>query len=1197
MTKKNRNKGFGNNIFHNLINISAVKGIIMTLLLFCISGVSYATSSTYAQSVLISIHTENKPIQQVLQEIEKNSDFKFFYNNKHIDLSRLVSVDISNKNVFTILDQLFQGTDIAYKVLDKNIVLAQRELIDGVNLDNFQQKLKTISGTVVDTNNEPVIGANIVVKGMAHGTITDIDGKFSLENVPDNSVVIVSYIGYIEQQLNTAGKNLLAVVLKEDSKALDEVVVVGYGVQKKVNLTGAVTQITAEEMKDRPVSQMTQALQGVVPNLNVTFGSGKPGSSGTLNIRGTTSINGGSPLVLIDGVPGDIDRINVGDVESVSVLKDASASAIYGARAAFGVILVTTKNAKEGKLNVEYTGNIAWTTHAVNTDFITSGYWNAKINDEAMYNALGNTTSRYTEEDYAELLARVNDKVEHPDRPWVVIKKNSSGKDMYRYYANFDWFNYFYSKYRPKQNHNISLTGANEKIRYLVTGNHSTEDGIIKINTDKNKRYNFRAKVDSDITDWLNISSNTSYFKSIYSWHGHENNFSKITNNISAANPLYHAHPFYVPFNPDGTLTGYSGVNSYSIGYGYHAILENGKSKGNDTKSNFSTTFQAIVKPIKGVTITGNYTYTDYSQKYNYRSVRVKYSKFPGEMENYAVGALNNDKLTEKMGSEEYHVMNLFGDYEKSFGQHNFKIMAGYNQELKKSKYITGTGQELLSEVLNDLNFSTAEQTVKGGGEEWALRGAFYRLNYDYAGKYLFETSGRYDGSSRFPKDDRFGFFPSFSLGWRISEEGFFKSLKENINNLKVRYSFGTLGNQDVSTYAYISSMTTGTINYLVNNERLIVANNPAPVARSLTWEKSITNNIGLDADFLNGRLNFSGDYYVRDTKNMLTKGKTLPAAFGASEPKENAADLRTNGFELALSWHDKFNLAQKPFTYSITAILSDYTSEITKFDNPTGLLSTYRKGQKLGEIWGYRYAGFFKTTEEAQEYAKIVNQDKINKRRVQAPTAELKMLQAGDIKILDLDGSGIIDNGANTYDNPGDREIIGNSTPRYSYGLSGNMNWNGFDLFVLFQGIGKQNWYPHFEAQQFWQVYARPYGSFIPKDFQNKMWSPENPNSYFPRVIGYAAQNSELREENDMYLQDLAYCKLRNLTLGYTLPTLVANKLRLERLRFYISGENLFTWTKLETDYIDPEETMNDPTARTYPMGKTYSIGVELTF
>lgn len=824
----------------------------------------------------------------------------------------------------------------------------------------------TLKGTVVDETNTPLAGVNVIQKGTTNGTITDVDGKFSL-NVPANATILFTYIGFADQEVVWDGRSELNIVLREDTELLDEVVVVGYGDQKKVNLTGAVTQVTAEDFEDRPITQMTQALQGAIPNLNITMGSGKPGTSGSLNIRGNTSINGGSPLVLIDGIPGTLDRINVNDVETVTVLKDASSSAVYGARAAFGVILVTTKRAEDGKPTIKYSGNFGTTTHSTNTDFITSGYWNAKINDEAMYNALGYRATKYSDEDYEELLARVNDKTENPERPWVVIKQNASGKDMYRYYANFDWYNYFYDKWRPKQSHNLTISGSSKNIRYSLSGAHSKEQGIFNIRPDYYKRHNLRSKIEFDVTDWLTISNNTHFFKSSYDWYGFSDAFRKVTNNVSN-DQIYHYHAAYVPKNPDGTLTGYTGVNNYPIGYGMHIALENGTMKGYSKGTESLSTYEMIITPIEGLTLTGNYTYREYRSDYMFRQTRGYYSKFPEELEVSSLGALNKDALTETMSKYYWNIINVFGNYKKRFNDHQFNLMLGFNQEDRTYKRLQGNANELLSETLNDLNLSTGEEKNSGGADEWALRGVFGRINYDYKGKYLIETSGRYDGTSRFPKKDRFGFFPSFSLGWRASEEAYFQPLKTIVDNLKFRYSFGTLGNQEVDFYAYIPSMNTGTINYLADNTKLNVVYNPAPVARSLTWETSTTNNIGMDLDILNGRLSFSGDIYTRATKGMLTTGRILPSVFGASEPKENAADLKTNGFEVMLTWKDNFMLGNKPLSYKISGVLSDYTAKITKFDNPTRFLSSYYEGQKLGEIWGYSYDGFFKTTDEAQE-------------------------------------------------------------------------------------------------------------------------------------------------------------------------------------------------------------------------------------
>lgn len=1165
----------------------------LTFAVILIAAMQTLAGVSYSQTTTLSINMKKVPLQAVLLQVEDQSEFYFLYSRTVVDVDRTVDVQFKDARITDVLTVLFRGTDVAYKVDGRQIILSRKSEVDEVEV----QQQKTVTGKVTDSSGGVLPGVSVVVKGTNTGNITDAAGNYAISNVPANSVLQFSFVGMKTQEVAVGNKTTINVTLSEDAIGIEEVVAIGYGTQKKVNLTGAVSQITSENFKDRPVTQITQALQGVIPNLNVTFGSGKPGTSGTLNIRGNTSINGGSPLVLVDGIPGTLDRINVNDVESVSVLKDASASAVYGARAAFGVILVTTKKAKAGTLKVTYSTNFGVTTHSTNTDFITSGYWNAKINDDAMYNALGYKATKYSDEDYEELLARVNDKTEDPSRPWVVVKQNSSGKDMYRYYGNFDWFNYFYKEYRPKQDHNVTISGANEKTRYMMSGAYSKETGIFNIRPDEFQRYNMRTKIETDVYKWLTVSNNTHMFKSSYDWFGFSENFKAVSGDVSTYEAGYHYQAAYVPRNPDGTLTGYTGINSYPMGYGLHIALEEGKMKGYSNGTELTTTSEANFKITKAFTVTGSYTYREYRSDYMYRQTKGYYSKFPGVMELHSQSALKTDMLSESMSKYNWGIINVYGNYETTFGKHGFKAMAGYNQENRTYKRIGGTGQELLSETLNDLNLVTGEELVSGGADEWALRGGFYRLNYDYAGKYLFEASGRYDGTSRFPKSSRFGYFPSFSTGWRVSEEGFFSPLKHVVDNLKLRASYGTLGNQEVGTYAYISSMNTGQISYLVDNSKLNATYNPAPVAPTLTWESTTTKNIGLDADFFANRLSFSGDYYIRDTKDMLTQGKVLPSVFGANEPEENAADLRTKGFELTVSWRDKFELFRKQFSYSISGVLSDYTSKITKFDNPTRLLSSYYEGQQLGEIWGYIYDGFFKTTEEAQEWAAKVNQDKINKRRVSAPTADLKKLQAGDIKILDLDNDGIIYTGANTVDDPGDRRIIGNSQPRYSYGVTLSAQWNGFDFSALFQGIGKQNWYPDKESQKFWQVYARPYGSFIPKDFLSQIWSPENPDAYFPFLRAYTAQNSELSVNNNMYLQDLAYCKLRNLTLGYSLPANLLNKVSVDRIRIYVSGENLFTWTKLDTDYIDPEEVMSDKTGRTYPIGKTFSVGAEITF
>lgn len=1161
----------------------------------------YIQASDYevTQSVKAPINFSNEPLFKVISAIESETKYKFYYNSKIIDTKQLVSLKVVNGNMDAAIAKMFQATDIAYKIMGNDIVLSRKTDKEPSTSTNSEH---TVKGMVVDADKLELIGVTITIKGETIGTVSDIDGKYELR-IParvKDPVLVFYQLGLQKKEIRVANQSEINVTLVDDTKLLDEVVVVGYGVQKKVNLTGAVTQLNADELKDRPVTNMTQLLQGEIPNLNITTGSGKPGEGGSLNIRGTTSINGGGPLVLIDGMPGDMDRINPSDVESVSVLKDASAAAIYGARAAFGVILITTKSAKEGKPTIKYSNNFGWMTHSVKTDFINSGFWNGKLNDIAMYNSLGITAMGYSDEDYDELWSRIDDTTEHPDRPWVVVKPNKAGKDMYNYYGNFDWYNYLYSKWRTKSNHNVNLTGssADSKFRYMISTAYNTEEGIIKINPDNYDRYNLRTKFDAKVTKWLTVTSNTSFFKSRYKWTGKSDNFNKNTSTVTT-NPIYFYHPAYVPINPDGSVTGYTGKNNYQIGYGNHANWLYGKSKGRKDDSDFLTIFDMKADVFEGFTVTANYAYEQISSTYQYRQVEVPYSLYPGETGIFTLADLNQDKMTDASSNTYRNMFNLFGNYNKSFGNHNIGATVGFNQEWQKYKIITARGRNLLSEDLNDLSLVTTDKEVEGNQQDWAIRGAFLRLNYDYNSRYLIEFSGRYDGSSRFAKQNRFAFFPSFSLGWRLSEEAFMDFLKPTFDNIKVRYSYGSLGNQLTSdNYGYIEKMAVTNPSYLINGEKINVTNVAGIVPRRYTWEKAITNNVGLDIDMLNSRLSLQTDFYIRQTKDMLAPSRIRPAVLGAQPPKENAADLETKGFEVSLSWQDKFNLANKPFNYRVRATLSDYTAKITKFDNPTNNISDYYVGKKVGEIWGYKYGGIFQSDEEAAAWASIVNQDKINKRRVAAPTDELRRLQAGDIKILDLNGDGEINTGLNTLENPGDRTVIGNTTPRYAYGLSLGADWNGIDLSVFFQGIGRKDWYPHAEAQMFWQMYARPYTSFIPKNFMKDIWTPENPDAYFPMLRGYIAQNSELSVANDMYLQNLAYCKLKNITIGYTLPRNILNKTKfINNFRMYISGENLITWTKLKSKYIDPESVMSDPTGRAYPMNRIVSFGVDITF
>ena len=1020
-------------------------------------------------------------------------------------------------------------------------------LLLGVAMSAFAQR-QTVSGTVLDASG-PVIG--VVVQADGASAVTDADGKFTI-SVSPNAVLEISCLGYETVTEPVNGRKNITVTLKDDSLLLEDAIVVGYGVQKKENLTGAVSVVNAESIAKRSSANLGSILQGTVPGLTITTPTGRPGASVDLNIRGWNSINSGSPLVLVDGVVGSLDRVNPSDVESISVLKDASSAAVYGAKAAFGVVLVTTKSGgdNEGRATVTYSGRWGWSSPTTSTDWETRGYDVVRTANIFSKNYDGSTQVNYTDDDMQELWIRRGDVTENPARPWVVLDDANNG---YKYYANTDWWHYFFTDTKPTQNHDISFRGGTKTIKYYLSANYNQEQGIFRVNPDKYRKYNLRARFSFDAKPWLNISNNTAFYSSTYNYPGladQSDTFYKCTAGYFS---------FLTPQTPDGYFiykTNHGGGGQTILGN-----LNNENFKNQQRTSNLTNTTEITIKPIKQLEIKGNYTYSlnNYSQLN--RSVNGEFASATRMKTTIITTGDNEDKLSEQAQTVDQHSANIYATYTDTFADaHHLKVMLGGQYESYRHKKLSATAYNLLSEDLNDQNlvgtstlnvsgpvvvndvltgetatvqYEYKRYTTGGGQSEYALLGFFGRINYDYKGKYLLELSGRYDGTSRFPRGQRFGFFPSASLGWRISEEPFWAPLKIWWNDAKLRFSYGSLGNQQVGYYDYIRSVSLGTQTYLFGGDKSATATFGAPVAGNLTWETVSQKNLGLDLAFLDNRITFTGEGYIRDTKNMLTTGKALPSVYGASAPKTNNADLRTLGYELALTYRNRFMLLGKPFEYNVGGTFNDYIGYITKFDNPTKDLSTYYVGMRYGEIWGYLTDGLFASDAEAAAYP--VNQSSIN-----TIIAGNGGLRAGDLKYKDLDGDNIISTGANTVDNPGDRRIIGNSQPRYQFGLTLGFNWNGIDFSAFFQGVGRQDWYPSSDARYFWGLYARPFSSWIQKDFLAQCWSEENPDAYFPRPRAYIAFDSSgkraLAAKNDRYLQNLGYCRLKNLTVGYTL-------------------------------------------------------------
>lgn len=1061
---------------------------------------------------------------------------------------------------------------------------------------------RSISGKVFDTNEEPLIGVTVTIENTTIGAITDIDGAFTLQ-VPEGKVVLnVSYVGFVPQKVTVAsGQSNVTVRLSEDAVLLNEVVVVGYGKQKKVNLTGAVASVGGEELENRVTKSLSSMLQGTVAGLNVTTSSGVPGSSASINVRGITSIHESEPLVLIDGAVGDIDRVNPNDVESISVIKDASAAAIYGARAAFGVILVTTKSgaAKGGKATVRYSGRFGWQAPTTSTDYETTGYWSVYTINQFWQANSGTLYVDYTDQDMQELWNRVNDKTEHPDRPWVV-EDVRNGRNQWVYYGNYDWWHSLYRDNRPMQQHNVSISGGKDDVKYFVSGSYDKQTGILRENPDIYRKYNLRSKIDFRINEWLTMSNNTSFYSSQYSYLGD----GDVENTLAYS--ARHALACFPQKNPDGSWLYSTPYLNYKVANGRHILLGENSHRNVERSTDFTNTTRLVYVPIRELSFTGDFTYRQYQSRNTSRSNVMYYREYPdGELLSYATGAGAN-RLDEAVNTNQYYSTNIFGTYDDTFNQaHHLSVVGGMNYEAWKNKNISAYGENLVSTDLDDLdlvgqNAEGATITGVGGGQnEYALLGIFGRINYDYKSRYLFEVSGRYDGTSRFASGSRWGFFPSASAGWRISEESFFQPVRQWIDNLKVRGSFGSLGNQNISSYySFARLISISSLGYTFGEGSVLpkYSSLSAPIASGMTWETAQQWDFGFDLTMLGNRLNLTVDGYIRDTKDMLTDGVDLPGVYGADLPDMNAADLRTKGYEITLNWRDRLTLGNKPFEYSVGLNLSDYKSVITKYDNENKTFAKdYYEGMEIGEIWGYVTDGLFQTDEEAKAYAEKVDLSYVLK-------GQTGGWQAGDVKFVDLDGDGKVGIGSNNVDNPGDRKILGNSLPSFSYGISASAQWNGFDVSAFFQGTGNHYWYPAGQSMPFWGPYSYPYLSFLQKDFLADVWTAENTDAYFPRAMAYSASGGVLSNVNDRYLQNLRYLRFKNLTVGYTLPQSWTGKARIESVRIYFTGENLCYWSPLKkhSRYVDPEAAIDRSDAYNnayYPWQKSFLFGIDVTF
>ena len=987
----------------------------------------------------------------------------------------------------------------------------------------------TIRGSIQDSNGQSLIGVNVIVKGTQQGTVTDIDGNFILSVPSPNSILEVSYIGYQSQEIALNGRTSINVTLEEDTQSLEEVIVVGYGTQKKINLTGSVQNVSSDDIVKRNVSNTSIALQGLVPGVSVTTSSGRPGYDGAgIKIRGTGSINSSSsPLILIDGVIADtygLNFIDMNSIESISVLKDAASASIYGSRASNGVILITTKRAKDNKLNISYSGYVGSNSPTAMPKPLSAVDYMKSINTARANADIG---PQYSDELINEFETLGPDNINRYDTNWreEIIRNNAL-----------------------THNNSLSLSGGSDAIKVFANLGHFYQGGNIANND--YQRSTLRLNTDAQINKWLKagIDINIRESKTVQPTNDSpESIINKATTFV----------PVFSGINDDGTW-GYGQNGDNPIASAEVSGLNTARSPELGLKGFLQ------INPFEGFEV-----YTSYSR----RKIETKSDSFLKPYDTYEGGAYKTTYPAS--GTSKYEgwsqtltkQFNLQASYEKQVSEHYFKILTGVQTEEINGRSFSASRKGYEYDGFEDINHGdNATATNAGGHSDWSMLSYYGRLNYNYKERYLAELNGRFDASSRFMKDYRWGFFPSASVGWRISEEAFFESIKNTVNNLKLRVSYGILGNQDIgSYYPYAATISPG-YGYWFNKELGSGVAQSQVANEKISWEKSAQTNIGVDLSLIDTKLNVTFDYYVRNIDDMLQQFP-IPVYVGLGSPWENAGSMRNNGWDLNLTWRDKIG----DVNYSITGNFSDVRNEITDLYGKEYIgTQITREGDPMSSWYGYVSDGYFQSQEE------------IDNSPVFGEKANIK---PGYIKYKDLSGpEGVPDSVINSFD----RTIIGNPSPRYEYSLNLGADWKGLDVNIFLQGVGKK--------ELFYSGYGvRPF--YIGRSmFENQLdyWTEDNRNAKFPILLIDGSGNNPNNMISDFWVKSGAYLRLKNVVLGYTIPKNITSKYNMNSLRFYVSGQNLLTFSNAYEGY-DPENSVSGGSF--YPLMRTYTFGLTVNF
>jgi len=1163
--------------------VSAKSILLMTVWTYVLTSllVFQASASVFSQDAKVTLSIRNTGITKALETLQRKGNIRLMYSEDMFLPDLKISYTGTNVPVLEALRTILSKTGLSYKVFNDELVVI---LPAGKTIRDIRVK-----GRVTNEKGEPLPGVSVNISNTHTGVTTNADGVYELD-VPADARLEFSYVGYVSTTVAVGSKDKIDVVMKSDVGSMNEVVVVGYGTQKKIDVTGAIDQLSGKEIENRPIANVFQGLQGLSPGLNITYQGGKPGAVPSFNIRGVTSINGADPLIVIDGIVSNSDdlmRLNPSDIASISVLRDAASAAIYGARAAFGVILITTKEGAKGKQVLSYNAYVSSARPTVLPDPVTDPYIYSKV----LQTSTDNTPWQYIKfSDYQYQWAK-----QRSDNPSVEsVRLDPTDPTQWTYMGNNNWYNYFFNKNSISFNHSVSLSGTATTakklpIGYYLSANYTRENGINKLAKDDWDRYALKARVNISPLPWLKLDNNLNIYQTLTS------------NPSNALTDIYYLRPIDVAKNPDGTWAN-TGAGQLA------AQLVNG-GRNDQNMFGFQNIARAVATFFNGdLQITGDASIKreQWKSQYDYRPYSIGYG--PKDIRQLGgAGSVNASN-----GTVSDDVYDLYLNYQKKFGYHGVNLLAGFNQESYTYPFVTSERDGLITSSLPYLGLTTGTNFVNYNYDAYATRSFFGRVGYNFREKYILEGNARYDGSSRFPSNNRWGLFPSISGAWVASRESFFQPLSGYISTLKFRASYGSLGNQNVSYFRYIQTLGTQLSPYLINGSQItVIGNGDNTVAPKLkvdptnyTWETVTSRNFGTDMGFLRDKIVLSFDYYVRNTTGMLVKLQPLPAVLGTPPPPQNAADLSSRGWELGVTYRDMYMVNSKPLTFTARFTLSDSRARITKYNNPQQLFSDYRQGQELGEIWGLTNDGMF---QNAGEIAKLDESAIV-------PWGALSIVQ-GWPKYKDLNGDGKIEAGLSAKD-PKDLRIIGNTSARYYFGLTLTGSWNGIDISTFLQGIAKRDYYPHHYL--YWGPFQQPYAGLYKwnlnfyrgtaesaaqqaqdsKAYINAGLANANTNSQYPVLQAWLADanyGSGLDIPQTKYLLNAAYIRVKNLSLGYTLPATLTRRFGVSRLRFYVTGENIFEFSQVKK-YVDPE-AVNATDSWAYPFQRKYAAGLNLDF